>query len=115
MLYNGLGTGAFSLLTHLVMGILKPLGFFTNVQVNLMTEEEKRLAGRVSILQGLLPSFVCAIYNGQARDWDREKVFSMLTNKDDLKGEDLPARLTEDDVSAYINKLFAQHESKTHT
>ena len=31
VLYNGLGTGAFSLLTHLVMGILKPLGFFTNV------------------------------------------------------------------------------------
>ena len=38
----------------------------------------------------------------------------MLTGEDDLKGEDLPARLTEDDVSAYINKLFAQHESKTH-
>ena len=29
-----------------------------------MTEEEKRLADRVSILQGLLPPFVCAIYNG---------------------------------------------------
>ena len=39
----------------------------------------------------------------------------MPTNKDDLKAEDLPARLTEDDVSAYIDKLFAQHESKTHT
>ena len=39
----------------------------------------------------------------------------MLTGKDDLTGEDLPARLTEDDVGAYINKLFAQHESKTHT
>ena len=55
-----------------------------------MTEEEKRLADRVSILRGLLPSFVCAIYNGQARDWDREEVLSMLTGKDDLKGEDLP-------------------------
>ena len=80
-----------------------------------MTEAEKRLADRVSILQGLLPPFVCAIYNGQARDWDREEVLSMLTGKDDLKGEDLPARLTEDGVRAYINKLFAQHESKTHT
>ena len=39
----------------------------------------------------------------------------MLTGKDDLKSEDQPARLTEDGVSAYINKLFAQHESKTHT
>ena len=80
----------------------------------LMTEEEKRLADRVSILQGLLPPFVCAIYNGQARDWDREEVLSMLTNQDNLNGESLPSRLTEDDVSAYINKLFAQHESKTH-
>ena len=80
-----------------------------------MTEEEKRLANRVSILRGLLPPFVCAIYNGQAPDWDREEVLSMLTGKDDLTGEDLPARLTEDDVGAYINKLFAQHESKTHT
>ena len=79
----------------------------------LMTEEEQRLAGLESILQGLLPPFVCAIYNGQARDWDREATLSMLTGKDDLKGEDLPSRLTEDDVSAYINKLFAQHESKT--
>ena len=79
----------------------------------LMTEEEKRLAERVSILQGLLPPFVCAIYNGQARDWDREEVLSMLTNQDNLNGESLPSRLTEDDVSAYINKLFAQHESKT--
>ena len=79
-----------------------------------MTEEEKRLAERVSILQGLLPPFVCAIYNGQARDWDREEVLSMLTNQDNLNGESLPSRLTEDDVSAYINKLFAQHESKTH-
>ena len=52
---------------------------------------------------------------GQARDWDREEVLSMLTGKDDLKGEDLPARLTEDGVSAYIDKLFAQHESKNHT
>ena len=34
VLYNGLGTGAFSLLAHLVMEILKALGFFTNVQVN---------------------------------------------------------------------------------
>ena len=80
-----------------------------------MTEEEKRLADRVSILQGLLPPFVCAIYNGQARDWDCEKVLSMLTNKDDLKGESLPARLTENDVRAYIDKLFAQHESKNNT
>ena len=39
----------------------------------------------------------------------------MLTGKDDLKSEDLPARLTEDDVSAYIDKLFAQHESKNPT
>ena len=80
-----------------------------------MTEEEKRLAGRVSILQGLLPPLVCAIYNGQARDWDREEVLSMLTGKDDLKSEDLPGRLTEDGGSAYIDKLFSQHESKTHT
>ena len=81
----------------------------------LITEEEKRLADRVSILRGLLPPFVCAIYNGQARDWDRKATLSMLTGKDHLKDEDLPARLTEDDVSAYINKLFAQHKSKTHT
>ena len=81
----------------------------------LMTEEEKRLTDRVSILQGILSPFVCAIYNGQAPDWDREAVFSMLTGKDNLKGEDLPARLTKDDVMAYIDKLFAQHESKTHT
>ena len=80
-----------------------------------MTKEERRLADRVSILQGLLPPFVCAIYNGQARDWDREEVLSMLTGKDHLKGEDLPARLTEDDVMTYIDNLFAQHESKTHT
>ena len=79
-----------------------------------MTEEEKRLAGRVSILRGLLPPFVCAIYNGQAPDWDREEVLSMLTGKNDLKAEDLPARLTEDGVRAYIDKLFAQHESKNH-
>ena len=39
----------------------------------------------------------------------------MLTGKDDLTGEDLPSRLTEDDVSAYIDKLFAQHESKNQT
>ena len=50
----------------------------------LMTEEEKRLADRVSILRRLLPPFVCAIYNGQALDWDREKVLSMLTNQDNL-------------------------------
>ena len=80
-----------------------------------MTEEEKRLADRVSILRGLFPPFVCAIYNGQARDWDREDVLSMLTNKDNLNGESLPSRLTEDDVSAYIDKLFAHHESKNHT
>ena len=80
-----------------------------------MTEEEKRLADRVSILRGLFPPFVCAIYNGQARDWDREKVLSMFTNKDNLNGEGLPARLTKDDVLAYIDKLFAQHESKNHT
>ena len=115
MLYNGLGTEAFSLLAHLVMGILKALGLFTNGQVNLMTEEEKRLADRVSILRRLLPPFVYAIYNGQARDWDREDILSILTGKDDLKGEDLPARLTKDDVGAYINELFAQHESETHT
>ena len=71
-----------------------------------MTEEEKRLANRVSILRGLFPPFVCAIYNGQARDWDREDVLSMLTNKDNLNGESLLSRLTEDDVSAYIGKLF---------
>ena len=35
--------------------------------------------------------------------------------KDGLKGEDPPARLKEDDVRAYIDKLFAQRESKTHT
>ena len=80
-----------------------------------MTEEEKRLADRVSILRGLLTLFVRAIYNGQARDWDREDVLSMLTNKDNLNGESLPSRLTEDGVSAYIDKLFAQHESKSHT
>ena len=80
-----------------------------------MTEEEKRLTDRVSILRGMLSPFVCAIYNGQAHDWDREAVFLMLTGKDGLKGKDLPTRLTEDDVMAYIDKLFAQHESKTHT
>ena len=80
-----------------------------------MTKEEKRLADRVSILQGLLPPFVCAIYNGQAPDWGREEVLSMLTGKDDLNGESLPVRLTEDGVRAYIDKLFAQHESKAHT
>ena len=83
-----------------------------------MTEKEKRPADRVSILlsilQGLLPPFVCAIYNGRARDWDREDVLSMLTNKDNLNGEGLPAQLMVEDVSAYIDKLFAQHESKTH-
>ena len=78
----------------------------------LMTEEEKRLAERVSILRGLLPPFVCAIYNGQAHDWDRETVLSMLTvsmltGGDGLDGEDPPARLTEDDVRAYIDKLLA--------
>ena len=80
-----------------------------------MTEKEKRLAERVSILRGLLPPFVCAIYNGQARDWDRETVLSMLTGGDGRNGKDLPSRLTEDDVSAYIDKLFAHHESKNHT
>ena len=80
-----------------------------------MTEEENRLTNRVSILRKMLSPFVCAIYNGQAHDWDREAVFSMLTSNDNLKGEDLPARLTKDDVMAYIDKLFAQHESKTHT
>ena len=80
-----------------------------------MTEEEKKLADRVSILRGLLTPFVRAIYNGQAPDWDREEVLSMLTGKDNLKAEDLPPRLTEDDVSAYIDKLFAQHESKSPT
>ena len=29
--------------------------------------------------------------------------------------KDLPARLTEEDVRTYIDKLFAQHESKTLT
>ena len=38
----------------------------------------------------------------------------MLANKDRLNGESLPARLTENDVRAYIDKLFVQHESKTH-
>ena len=80
-----------------------------------MTEKEKRLAERVSILRELLPPFVCAIYNGQARDWDRETVLSMLTGGDGRNGEDPPSRLTEDDVSAYIDKLFAHHESKNHT
>ena len=69
----------------------------------------------MSILRGILSPFVGAIYNEQAHDWDCGTVFSMLTGNDDLKGEDLPARLTEDDVLAYIDKLFAQHESKTHT
>ena len=81
----------------------------------LVTKEEKRLADRVSILQELLPPFVCAIYNGQARDWDRETVLSMLTGGDGRNGKDPPSRLTEDDVSAYIDKLFAHHESKNHT
>ena len=80
-----------------------------------MTEEEKRLTDRVALLQGILSPFVCAIYNGQAHDWDHGAVFSMLTGNDNLKGEDLPARLTKDDVMAYIDKLFAQHESKTLT
>ena len=79
-----------------------------------MTEEEERLTDRVSILRKMLSPFVCAIYNGQAHDWDHEAVFSILTGKDDLKGEDLPARLTEDDVRAYIDKLFAQHELQPH-
>ena len=47
-----------------------------------MTEEEKRLTDRVSILRVILSPFVCAIYNGQAHDWDHEAVFSMLTGKD---------------------------------
>ena len=62
----------------------------------------------------MLQSSAASSYNGQGRDWDREEVLSMLTNKDTLNGESLPSRLTEDDVSAYIDKLFAQHESKTH-
>ena len=80
-----------------------------------MTEEEKRLADRVSILRRLLSPFVCAIYNGQARNWDRKYVLSMLTGGDGRNGEDPPSRLTKDDVSAYIDKLFAHHESKNHT
>ena len=63
----------------------------------------------------MLSPFVCAIYNGQAHDWDHEAVLSMLTGKDNLKGEDLPARLTEGGVMSYIDKLFAQHESTNHT
>ena len=78
-----------------------------------MTEEKKRLTDQVSLLREMLSPFVCAIYNGQARDWDHEAVFSMLTGKNDLKSEDLPTRLTEEDVLTYIDKLFAQHESKT--
>ena len=70
---------------------------------------------RVAILRKMLSPFVCAIYNGQAHDWDHEAVFSILTGKDGLKGEDLPTRLKEDDVRAYIDKLFAQHELQTHT
>ena len=62
----------------------------------------------------MLQSSAASSYNEQGRDWDREEVLSMLTNKDTLNGESLPSRLTEDDVSAYIDKLFAQHESKTH-
>ena len=82
----------------------------------LMTEEEKRLTDRVSILQGILSPFVCAIYNGQAHDWDHGAVFFDAHGRNDnLKGEDLPARLTEEDVRTYIDKLFAQHESKTLT
>ena len=80
-----------------------------------MTEEEKRLTDRVSLLRKMLSPFVCAIYNGQAHDWDHGAVFSMLTGNDNLKGDDLPARLTEEDVRTYIDKLFAQHESKTLT
>ena len=79
-----------------------------------MTEEEERLTDRVSILRKMLSPFVCAIYNRHAHDWDCGTVFSMLTGKDELKDEDLPARLKEDDVRAYIDKLFAQRESKTH-
>ena len=70
---------------------------------------------QVSILRKMLSPFVCAIYNGQAHDWDHEAVLSILTGKGDLKGGDLPARLTEDDVMAYIDRLFAQHELQTHT
>ena len=72
-----------------------------------MTEEEKRLAERVFLLRGLLPPFVCAIYNGQAQDWNRETVLSMLTGGDGLNGEDPSSRLTQDDVRAYIDKLLA--------
>ena len=100
---------------HFVVVISQDTRILHEWAAELMTEEEKRLADRVSILRGLLPPFVCAIYNGQAPDWDREEVLSMLTGKDDLTGEDLPSRLTEDDVSAYIDKLFAQHESKNQT
>ena len=38
----------------------------------------------------------------------------MLTGGDGLNGKDPPSRLTEDDVRAYIDKLLAYHESKTH-
>ena len=58
-----------------------------------MTEEEKRLTDRVALLRKMLSPFVCAIYNGQAHDWDHGAVFSMLTGNDNLKGDDLPARL----------------------
>ena len=50
MLYNGLGTETFRLLAHLVMVILKGTRIFHEWAGELMTEEEKRLADRVSIL-----------------------------------------------------------------
>ena len=37
----------------------------------------------------------------------------MPTNKDDLKAEDLPTRLTEDDVSAYIDKPGEKGEDES--
>ena len=112
--YNGLGTGL-QLAREFDAGNTQGTRILHEWEGELMTEEEKRLTGRVSTLRRLLPPFVCAIYNGQARDWDREAVLSMLTGKNNLKGEDLPARLTEDDVMAYIDKRVAQHESKIHT
>ena len=112
--YNGLGTGL-QLAREFDAGNTQGTRILHEWEGELMIEEEKRLTGRVSTLRRLLPPFVCAIYNGQARDWDREAVLSMLTGKNNLKGEDLPARLTEGDVMAYIDKLLAQRESKIHT
>ena len=107
LLYDGSGTET-SRLAH-ALGDGNPQGTrpLHEWEGELMTEEEKRLAERVSILRGLLPPFACAIYNGQAHDWDRETVLSMLTGGDGRNGEDPPSRLTEDDVRAYIDKLLA--------